>query len=95
MKQAYITRPADRRQDTVRLVRAQIFGDPVPDLMATLKEKAHLLKDTYGRIDVPWEYIVKMLEAAKSAPSSGNIQNWKYIIVKDKPAKKFLQHNMG
>jgi len=38
-------------------------------------------------IEVPWDNVVKLLEAGKSAPSSGNIQNWKFIVIKDKAAR--------
>jgi len=38
-------------------------------------------------IDVPWDDVSKLLEAGKSAPSSGNIQNWKFVVVKDKAAR--------
>ena len=36
------------------IIRARIFGDQVPDLMKTLTERAHLLKEKYGRVDPPW-----------------------------------------
>lgn len=33
--------------------------------------------------DVEWDKVGEIVEAGKSAPSSGNIQNWKFIIVLD------------
>jgi penicillin amidase/acyl-homoserine-lactone acylase len=36
------------------VVRAEFMHNTPPDLMETLSKRAHLLKDTYGRIDVPW-----------------------------------------
>jgi nitroreductase len=37
--------------------------------------------------DVSYETIMEILEAARWAPSSGNLQNWYFIVVKD-PEKK-------
>jgi acyl-homoserine-lactone acylase len=42
------------------MVRATMFGNKAPDLMTVLKEKAHLLKDTFGKIRVPWEQVNHM-----------------------------------
>ena len=36
------------------IVRARMFGSPPPDLVATFKEKAHLLKRLFGTVTVPW-----------------------------------------
>ncbi|MFT4344041.1 MAG: nitroreductase family protein [Candidatus Woesearchaeota archaeon] len=44
---------------------------------------------------IPWEYIIKILEAGKAAPSSGNIQNWKFIVIDDNDAKKQLAEYCG
>jgi len=38
--------------------------------------------------DVPDEYIKKILEAARWAPSAGNIQPWEFIIVKNPETKR-------
>jgi len=46
-------------------------------------------------IDVPWEFVSKLLEAGKSAPSSGNIQNWKFVVIKDKAAKRDIAEHCG
>ncbi len=37
--------------------------------------------------DVPDQLIAKILELAKLAPSAGNLQSYKIIIVKDKEVK--------
>ncbi len=42
------------------VIRAQMFHQEPPDLMATLREKARLLKDKHGRIDVEWGAINRM-----------------------------------
>ena len=42
------------------LVRARMRGRPAPNPMKLLKEKAHLLKDTFGRVDVPWGWVNRL-----------------------------------
>ncbi len=37
---------------------------------------------------VEWDKIVSILEAGRFAPSSGNLQNWKFLVVTDKDRKK-------
>ena len=39
---------------------------------------------------VSWENITKVIDAARHAPSCGNIQNWKFILVYDPPQKQKL-----
>lgn len=33
--------------------------------------------------EVPWDNIVTIMQAGKYAPSAGNMQNWKFIVVKN------------
>lgn len=40
--------------------------------------------------EIPEEKITKMLEAACLAPTAGNVQTWKFIVVKDPEVKKDL-----
>jgi nitroreductase len=40
--------------------------------------------------EIPEEFIEKILDAARWAPSAGNIQPWEFIIVKDKELKMKL-----
>tara|TARA_Y100000310_G_scaffold341787_1_gene442130 strand:+ start:29158 stop:29823 length:666 start_codon:yes stop_codon:yes gene_type:complete len=37
----------------------------------------------YQDKQVPWDNIVTIMQAGKYAPSAGNLQNWKFIVVKD------------
>jgi penicillin amidase/acyl-homoserine-lactone acylase len=53
------------------VVRAELFGGLAPDLIATLKEKAHLLKDAYGRIDVPWGEVNRIRRGTVDVGTSG------------------------
>jgi len=34
-------------------------------------------------MEVPWDNIVTIMQAGKYAPSAGNLQNWKFIVVKN------------
>ncbi|MFT4312599.1 MAG: nitroreductase family protein [Candidatus Woesearchaeota archaeon] len=47
----------------------------------------------YLQIPVEREKWVKMLHAAQCAPSSGNLQNWKFIIVTDQKKRLALAHD--
>lgn len=44
-----------------KVVRARMNGRPGPDPMPLLKEKAELLKKTFGRIDVPWKEVNRLV----------------------------------
>ncbi|MFW9931657.1 MAG: nitroreductase family protein [Candidatus Thorarchaeota archaeon] len=40
------------------------------------------------RLDLARSLAIRLLlEAGKSAPSSGNIQNWKFIVILEKPKR--------
>lgn len=42
----------------------------------------------YKDVPVEWDNVVTILEAGRMAPSSGNVQNWKFIVVKEEAARK-------
>ncbi len=42
------------------LVVARIQGTDPPDPVTILTERAHMLKDTFGRIDVPWQEVNRL-----------------------------------
>ena len=44
----------------------------------------------YLDVPVEWDKIGTIMEAGKAAPSSGNIQNWKFIVVVDKEKRKAI-----
>ena len=44
----------------------------------------------YLEKDIPKDLILKILEAARLAPSAGNIQPWFFIIVNDKEKKEII-----
>ncbi len=38
----------------------------------------------YRPVDVPYDILIEAIEAGRWAPSSGNLQNWRFIIVKNR-----------
>jgi len=44
----------------------------------------------YKDQEVPWDNIVTILQAGKYAPSAGNLQNWKFIVVKNDAKRKTI-----
>ncbi len=63
------------------------------DVYECMKTRRTIRK--FKDIEVPWDHVVKLLEAGKSAPCSGNIQNWKFIVIKDKEARAELAGYCG
>lgn len=46
---------------------------------------------TYKNEHIPSEKIIKLLEAARLAPSAANRQNWKFVVVDDGEIKRNLE----
>jgi len=44
----------------------------------------------YGDTEVPDEALMRVLEAARLAPSASNQQNWRFIIIKDATRRRAL-----
>lgn len=44
----------------------------------------------YKDKQVSWDNIVTIMQAGKYAPSAGNLQNWKFIVVKDDAKRKAI-----
>jgi nitroreductase len=44
----------------------------------------------YQEIQIPLSLIIKIMEAARIAPSARNLQNWKFIIITDEKIKDML-----
>lgn len=49
----------------------------------SILDSRHSIREYQGK-DVNYNLIGELLDAARKAPSSGNVQNWRFIIVKDK-----------
>ena len=58
------------------------------DLFEAIKERRSVRK--YLKKPVEQEKILKIIEAAHAAPNSGNLQAWRFIIVKDQAKKTML-----
>ena len=56
------------------------------DLNKIIKSRHSIRK--FQKKDVDYKLIGTILEVCRFAPSSGNIQNWRFIIVKDKEKKE-------
>lgn len=60
------------------------------DIMECIKVRRSVRK--YKDSPVDWDKIVQILDAGKFAPSAGNIQNWKFIVVrKDEVREKLAE----
>ncbi|MBU0628264.1 MAG: nitroreductase family protein [Nanoarchaeota archaeon] len=44
----------------------------------------------YKDKDVEWDKVVQILDAGRFAPSAGNIQNWKFVAVREEGVRKKL-----
>jgi nitroreductase len=49
----------------------------------------------FKTIDVPADKIVRLIDAARSAPSGGNCQPWHFYVIKDAALKKRLHESTG
>lgn len=58
------------------------------DVLSAIKERRSIRK--YSDKPVEDEKLHKVLEAARLAPSAKNLQNWKFIVVKDPDTRKKL-----
>jgi len=53
------------------IVRAQIYGRPKPDVLKTVKERASILKEAFGRLDVPWKEVNRLVRGELSLGLGG------------------------
>jgi len=58
------------------------------DLFKAIKQRRSIR--AYTREDVSEEEVEKLIDAARFAPSAGNIQPWEFVIVRDTEAKRKL-----
>jgi nitroreductase len=63
-------------------------GVEVVDVFEAVKGRRSVR--SFRRDDVSFEDVAKLLEAARWAPSAGNIQPWEFLIVKKPDTKKRL-----
>lgn len=69
-------------------VHAAEIGENGTDLWQTFSQRRSVRN--YSSDEVPEADILKILEAARSAPTSGNQQPWKFLVVRDKAKIKQL-----
>ncbi|MFP4111459.1 MAG: nitroreductase family protein [Candidatus Woesearchaeota archaeon] len=58
------------------------------DVLNAIKNRRSIRK--YKDTDVPLDLIGAVIEAAQYAPSSGDLQSWKFVIVKEKGQKEAI-----
>jgi len=58
------------------------------DILELIKTRRSVRK--YLKKPVPWDDITNITEAGRYAPSAGNIQNWKFIVVLDPDKRKAI-----
>jgi nitroreductase len=51
----------------------------INDILDLIKSRRSITK--YLPKPVPWEFVSRIVDAARHAPSCGNIQNWKFVII--------------
>jgi len=44
----------------------------------------------YGPEEVPWEQVETLIDAARWAPSAGNLQPWEFVVVREQRTKELL-----
>ncbi|HEY33240.1 MAG TPA: nitroreductase [Dehalococcoidia bacterium] len=63
------------------------------ELMEAIRKRASIR--SYEDRPVPDDKLLKVLEAARLAPSASNRQRWKFIVVKDRERRKALSRAAG
>lgn len=53
------------------VVRSELFGRPAPKLVELFQEKARALKETFGRIDVPWREVNRLVRGDQNLGMGG------------------------
>jgi len=53
------------------VIRAKMFGNEIPDINKIFVERAHQLKDKYGRVDVPWQEVNRLIRGDVNLPVAG------------------------
>jgi len=56
------------------------------DVIEAIRTRRSIRK--YLDAPVEWDKIGQIIEAGKAAPSSGNLQNWKFVIIKEKERRQ-------
>lgn len=63
------------------------------DVLSIIRSRRSIRK--YQRKAVAWDDMAKILEAGRWAPSSGNLQTWKFIVVDDDEAVQTIANEIA
>ena len=63
------------------------------ELDQVIKERRSVRK--FKKLDVPWYIVSECLAAAIESPSSGNVQNWRFVVVKDREKRERVIKSCG
>lgn len=61
-------------------------GEEVMDVLEAIKGRRSIR--AFRASEVPNEVVDKLVDAARWAPSAGNIQSWEFIVVRNRQVKK-------
>lgn len=56
------------------------------ELDQAIKERKSVRR--FKKLEIPWYILAECLDAAVQAPSSGNVQNWRFVVVKEKSQRE-------
>ena len=62
--------------------------EPISHVIHLIKNRRSIRK--YKGKEIPWGLILQILEAGRYAPSAGNIQNWKFIVVRNQGVRESI-----
>ncbi|HLC74614.1 MAG TPA: nitroreductase family protein [Candidatus Nanoarchaeia archaeon] len=62
--------------------------EKINDILELIKSRRSITK--YLPKAIPWEYVSRIVDAARHAPSCGNVQNWKFIVVLSPEKRKAI-----
>jgi nitroreductase len=60
----------------------------VHDILELIKSRRSVTK--YKPEPIPWEMVSRIVDAGRHAPTCGNLQNWKFIVVLDPGKRKAI-----
>lgn len=64
------------------LLSKEVVGKPEPNIWDVFQKRRSVRK--FRADDVPESDIVKIIDAARMAPTSGNQQPWKFLVIRDR-----------
>src|SRR3989344_5154713 len=62
--------------------------EKINDILELIKSRRSITK--YLPKAIPWEYVSRIVDAARHAPSCGNVQNWKFVVVLSPEKRKAI-----